>query len=162
MSLRSIAIGSPWCDPFDGRLHSSLNTLHAEGTRRACKRRWHLAMLPAPPTSGLPPLCVSPAAFRRGKTDRLQPSQRSRDRAPRKCDQARPTRSISVSRARYLIQLPPFKAPQASTAPDSKRSPIRCRWRSPNQKWPDTPFGTTNSSSTGLQRWPWTSFGNNR
>jgi hypothetical protein len=35
---------------------------HAGSTLRASKKRWHASMLPAPPTRGLPPPCVSPAA----------------------------------------------------------------------------------------------------
>ena len=32
------------------------------GTLRASKQRWHVALLPAPPTRGLPPPCASPAS----------------------------------------------------------------------------------------------------
>ena len=34
---------------------------HAGSTPRASQKRWHASMLPAPPTRGLPPPCVSPA-----------------------------------------------------------------------------------------------------
>jgi len=34
---------------------------HAGSTLRASKGGWHVAMLPAPPTRGLPPPCASPA-----------------------------------------------------------------------------------------------------
>jgi hypothetical protein len=39
---------------------------HAGSTLRASKKRWHASMLPAPPTRGLPPPCVSPAEQRSG------------------------------------------------------------------------------------------------
>ncbi len=35
---------------------------HAGSTLRASKKRWHAALLPAPPTRGLPPPCASPAS----------------------------------------------------------------------------------------------------
>src|SRR5580658_11142188 len=35
---------------------------HAGSTLSASKKRWHTSMLPAPPTRGLPPPCVSPAS----------------------------------------------------------------------------------------------------
>src|SRR6266496_4013275 len=44
MSLRSIAIASPYCDPFDGRLHTSIYTL-----RKLLRRRPGHFMLSAQP-----------------------------------------------------------------------------------------------------------------
>jgi hypothetical protein len=37
---------------------------HAGSTLLASKKRWQASMLPAPPTRGLPPPCVSPVRTR--------------------------------------------------------------------------------------------------
>src|SRR5580692_2057123 len=47
--------------PFGGK-PGRAGSPHAGSTLRASKNRRHASMLPAPPTRGLPPPCVSPAA----------------------------------------------------------------------------------------------------
>jgi hypothetical protein len=54
-----------WISPFpvspSGGKPGRVGSPHAGSTLRASQNRWHASMLPAPPTRGLPPPCVSPA-----------------------------------------------------------------------------------------------------
>src|SRR5580658_473709 len=71
MEAAKMACGSKELDlPFpvspSGGKPGGAGSPHAGSTLRASKKRWRASMLPAPPTRGLPPPCVSPAEQRSG------------------------------------------------------------------------------------------------
>jgi hypothetical protein len=74
--MTEIACGSDEFDPlfpFPPRAsRGGRVSPHAGSTPPASKKRWHAAMLPAPPSRGLPPPCGSPASAVAQNLDRSE------------------------------------------------------------------------------------------
>jgi hypothetical protein len=80
--VAEIACGSKELNPPfpfpPGASRGGARSPDAGSTLRASKRRWHAALLPAPPTRGLPPPCESPAEQRYRTEERARTTEHGR------------------------------------------------------------------------------------